>query len=71
MKATNVCFVFIECLQCLVLRYTQSMQVLLLKNGLRMHMFGCVCVCVCVRGHAREKALNTVKNLDFFSICIF
>ena len=30
----------------------------------------CVCVCVCSRTH-REKALNTVKNLDFFSICIF
>ena len=57
MKATNVCFVFIECLQCLVLRYTQSMQVLLLKNGLRMHMFGCVCVCVCVFEDMPEKRL--------------
>ena len=35
------------------------------------YVWVCVCVCVCVRGHAREKALNTVKNLDFFSICIF
>lgn len=34
MKAANIRFVFIECLQRLVLRCTHSMQVLLLKNRL-------------------------------------
>lgn len=56
MKAANIRFVFIECLQRLVLRCTHSMQVLLLKNRLTDED-----AYVC--GHAREKALNTVKTL--------
>ena len=67
MKAANIHFVFIECLQRFVLRCTYSMQVLLLKNGLTDEdAYVCVCLWTCQR-----KGFEYSENLSFFFICIF
>ena len=62
MEATDIHFIFIEYLQCLVLRCTQSMQVLLFKNGQTDEdadagVCVCVCVCVCLLKDMPEKEL--------------
>lgn len=56
MEATDIHFLFIECLRCLVLRCTQSMQVLLFKNGQTDDdAYAGVCVCVCLLKDMPEK----------------